>query len=60
VLVECADRVVGLVSREKLGTAAAFTIAPATALTHLATEPGVPEAVLRPFTDLGLHVLQSG
>jgi len=58
VLVECADRVVGLVSREKLGTAAAFTIAPATALTHLATEPDVPEAVLEPFTDLGLRVLQ--
>ena len=58
VLVECADRVVGLVSREKLGTAAAFTIAPATALTHLATEPDVPAAVLRPFTDLGLRVLQ--
>ncbi len=59
VLVECADRVVGLVSREKLGTAAAFTIAPATALTHLATEPDVPDAVLRPFADLGLRVLQS-
>ena len=58
VLVECADRVVGLVSREKLGTAAAFTIAPATALTHLATEPDVPDAVLRPFADLGLRVLQ--
>ena len=56
----CADRVVGLVSREKLGTAAAFTIAPATALTHLATEPDVPDAVLRPFADLGLHVLQAG
>ena len=60
VLVESADRVVGLVSREKLGTAAAFAIAPATALTHLATEPGVPDAVLRPFADLGLHILQAG
>jgi hypothetical protein len=60
VLVGCADRVVGLVSREKLGTAAAFIFAPATALTHLATEPDVPEAVLRPFAELGLHVLQAG
>jgi hypothetical protein len=58
--VGCADRVVGLVSREKLGTAAAFTFAPATALTHLATEPDVPAAVLRPFAELGLHVLQAG
>jgi DeoR/GlpR family transcriptional regulator of sugar metabolism len=59
VLVESADRVVGLVSREKLGTAAAFTIAPATALTHLATEPDVPETVLSPFRELGIHVLQA-
>ena len=58
VLVDCADRVVGLASREKLGTAAAFTIAPATALTHLATEPDVPAATLAPFAELGLHVLQ--
>ena len=58
VLVGCADRVVGLASREKLGTAAAFTIAPATALTHLATEPDVPDAVLRPFAELGLHILR--
>jgi DeoR/GlpR family transcriptional regulator of sugar metabolism len=58
VLVGCADRVVGLASREKLGTAATFTIAPATALTHLATEPDVPEAVLRPFAELGLHILR--
>jgi DeoR/GlpR family transcriptional regulator of sugar metabolism len=59
VLVGCADRVVGLASREKLGTAAAFAIAPASALTHLATEPGVPAGVLAPFRELGLHVLQS-
>ena len=59
VLVGCADRVVGLASREKLGTVAAFTVAPATALTHLATEPDVPAAVLAPFSELGLHVLQS-
>jgi len=59
VLVGCADRVVGLASREKLGTVAAFTVAPATALTHLATEPDIPDAMLAPFSELGLHVLQS-
>ena len=59
VLVGCADRVVGLASREKLGTVAAFTVAPATALTHLATEPDLPDAMLAPFSELGLHVLQS-
>lgn len=58
VLLERADRVVGLASREKLGTAAAFSVGPATALTHLATEPDVPEEVLRPFRELGLHIVR--
>jgi DeoR/GlpR family transcriptional regulator of sugar metabolism len=57
VLVERADRVVALASREKLGTVAPFTIAPATALTHLATEPAVPADVLEPFADLGIQIV---
>ena len=56
-LVERADRVVGLCTRDKLGTVSAFASAPATALTHLATEPGVPEELLAPFRDLGIRVL---
>ncbi len=60
VLVERADRVVGLASREKLGTVAPFSIAPATALTHIATERDVPAAVLKPFGDLGIHLLVDG
>jgi DeoR/GlpR family transcriptional regulator of sugar metabolism len=58
VLVQRADRVVGLASRDKLGTTAQFGIAPATALTHLATEPDVPAAVLDPFAELGIHVVR--
>lgn len=58
VLLERADRIVGLASREKLGTAAPFSIGPATGLTHLATEPDVPEELLRPFIELGIHILQ--
>ena len=58
VLVRRADRVVGLASRDKLGTTAQFGIAPATALTHLATEPGVPPELLDPFAELGLHVVR--
>lgn len=53
-----ADRVVGLCSREKLGTVAPFSIGPATALTHLATEPDTPAETLAPFTELGLHILR--
>ena len=52
-----ADRVVGLCSREKLGTVARFHSGPATALTHIATEPDVPEELLAPFRELGIHVV---
>jgi DeoR/GlpR family transcriptional regulator of sugar metabolism len=58
VLVQRADRVVGLASRDKLGTTAPFAVAPATALTHLATEPDVPAELLAPFEELGVHVVR--
>jgi DeoR/GlpR family transcriptional regulator of sugar metabolism len=58
VLVQRADRVVGLASRDKLGTTAPFGIAPATALTHLATEPGVPAELVDPFAELGIRVVR--
>jgi DeoR/GlpR family transcriptional regulator of sugar metabolism len=58
VLLERADRIVGLASREKLGTVAPFTIGPATALTHIATEPDAPPDLLQPFSDLGIHLVK--
>jgi DeoR/GlpR family transcriptional regulator of sugar metabolism len=58
VLVQRADRVVGLASRDKLGTTAPFGVAPATALTHLATESDVPDELLAPFEELGLHIVR--
>jgi DeoR/GlpR family transcriptional regulator of sugar metabolism len=58
VLLERADRVVGLASREKLGTAAPFAVGPATALTHLATERDVPAELLSPFAELGVRIVQ--
>jgi DeoR/GlpR family transcriptional regulator of sugar metabolism len=58
VLVQRADRVVGLASRDKLGTTAPFGIAPATALTHLATEPHAPAELVDPFVELGIHVVR--
>jgi DeoR/GlpR family transcriptional regulator of sugar metabolism len=57
-LIGRADRVVGLASRDKLGTTAPFGIAPATALTHLATEPDVPAERLDPFTELGIKLVR--
>jgi DeoR/GlpR family transcriptional regulator of sugar metabolism len=57
VLLERADRVVGLASRDKLGTVSAFASGPAGALTHLATEPGVPEEALAPFRELGIEII---
>lgn len=59
VMVRRADKVVGLASREKLGTIAPFAVAPASTLTHLATEPGIPEAVLEPFEELGIRIVQA-
>jgi DeoR/GlpR family transcriptional regulator of sugar metabolism len=57
VLLDCAGRTVALASREKLATVSAFGSGPATALTHIATEPGVPDDVLAPFRELGIHVV---
>ena len=54
VLVNRADRVVGLASRDKLGTDGAVRDRSATALTHLATEPDVPAERLDPFAELGM------
>jgi len=45
-------------SSGKLGTTAPFGIAPATALTHLVTEPDAPTEALEPFAELGLHVVR--
>jgi DeoR/GlpR family transcriptional regulator of sugar metabolism len=58
VLVHRADRVVGLASREKLGTVSAFASAPATALTDLVTERDVHDELLGPFRELGVRVVQ--
>jgi DeoR/GlpR family transcriptional regulator of sugar metabolism len=59
VLLERADRVVGLASRDKLGTVSAFASGPAGALTHLATEADVPDDVLAPFRELGIEILRA-
>jgi DeoR/GlpR family transcriptional regulator of sugar metabolism len=55
-LLDRADRVVGLASKEKLNTVAPFAVGPANALTHLATDaPGQDTAA---FEELGLTVVQ--
>lgn len=57
-MVARADRVVGLATRDKIGTVAAFRSAPATALTHLAVEPDTPVAQLQPLEELGILILR--
>ena len=57
-MIESADRVVALASAEKLGTASAFVVAPASAYTHLATERGVLDEILDPFRELGVEVVR--
>ncbi|HEY8583904.1 MAG TPA: DeoR/GlpR family DNA-binding transcription regulator [Capillimicrobium sp.] len=53
----CADRVVGLASRDKLGTVAPFRSGPATALTDLAVELDTPDTVLAPLRELGIRTV---
>jgi DeoR/GlpR family transcriptional regulator of sugar metabolism len=55
-LLQRADKVVGLASREKLGTVAPFAVGPATALTHLATD--APADATAPFAELGIAVVR--
>jgi DeoR/GlpR family transcriptional regulator of sugar metabolism len=59
-MVERADRVVALASADKLNTVAPFQSAPATALTHIATESerAVPDAALLPFRELGIEIVR--
>lgn len=56
-MVARADTVVGLTSSDKLGTVAPYWFAPATALTHLATEPDAPPELLRPFRELNIKIV---
>lgn len=60
VLVDTADKTVGLAVGEKLGTGGAFFVAPATALTHLALESAVGEDRIQSFKDAGIRILQPG
>lgn len=57
VLVERADRVVGLASRDKLGTIAPFAVCPPAALTHLATD--APPDATAPYADLGIEIARA-
>ncbi|TLN04218.1 DeoR/GlpR transcriptional regulator [bacterium] len=56
-MIESSAEVAALVSTEKLGTAASFVVAPITALTHLVTEAGLPEAMLAPYRQRGLTIV---
>lgn len=57
-MIQSADRVVALASAEKLGTASAFVVAPASAYTHLATERTVPDEILDPYRELGVEIIK--
>lgn len=57
-IIASAGEVVALASAEKLGTAATYTVGPLTELTHLVTEPGVPDELLEPYRNLGITVIR--
>ena len=48
-----------LASREKLGVASAYVIAPVTQVSGLIVEPDVDEGMLQPYRDLGLTVYRA-
>jgi DeoR/GlpR family transcriptional regulator of sugar metabolism len=56
-MVEGAAQVVAVAASNKLGTAAAFTVAPIARVTHLVTDRSAPQQVLRRFKDAGLEVI---
>jgi DeoR/GlpR family transcriptional regulator of sugar metabolism len=58
-MIENSSKVVALATKEKLGTAMPFVVAPAEAVTDLVTEPGVPREVIEPFERLGINVIFS-
>jgi DeoR/GlpR family transcriptional regulator of sugar metabolism len=58
-MIASAAEVVALASVEKLGTAATYTVGALTELTHLVTEPGVPDELLAPYRALGITVVNS-
>lgn len=49
--------VVALASAEKLGTAATYTVGPLSDLTHLVTEPGLPQELLEPYRAVGITIV---
>jgi len=55
-LMEQAAETVALASREKLGAASPFLVAPITALAGLVTEADIPDATLAPFEQAGVAV----
>ncbi|MFF9352343.1 DeoR/GlpR family DNA-binding transcription regulator [Streptomyces sp. NPDC014734] len=59
-MVGAANKVVGLAVADKLGTGGPFTVAPASALTHLSVEEGVPGELTRPFEEIGIRILRPG
>jgi DeoR/GlpR family transcriptional regulator of sugar metabolism len=56
-MLESAADVVAPAPVTKLGTVAPFVVGPASALTHLVTEAGVPEETVAPYRALGLTIL---
>ncbi len=56
-MIASSAEVVALASAEKLGTAATYTVGPLSDLTHLVTEPGLPQEVLEPYRTIGITIV---
>jgi len=58
-LSERAAETIVLASREKLGVASAYVIAPVTQVSGMIVEPDVPDALVTPLLELGLSVYRA-
>jgi DeoR/GlpR family transcriptional regulator of sugar metabolism len=59
-MVKGASEVMLVATGEKLNTSAPFVVGPATLVTRLVTDPGVPDEVVQTYRDLGVEVVRPG
>ncbi len=57
-MLKAASDVMAVVTADKFGTAAPYTIAPINQLTHLITERSVADKALMPYREAGLEIVQ--
>ncbi len=58
IMVDNSAEVAALVTVDKLGTGAPYSVAPISDLTYIITEPDAPDEVLAPYADKGITIMK--